>query len=132
MRHTVYRTVAHVTARMRHRDETVRGTAQLMMVFDAHDPFAVVFTFGDEPWMFARDLLAESLNAPGQIVGHGDVKLRTTRRNVTLELTGLDGVARATMMRPQVAEFLAATYAAVQAGAERAGVDECLALLGVA
>lgn len=94
------------------------------------DPWAVSLVFataiGPLRWDFARELLADGLH---DHVGEGDVHLwpcldADCRAVVMIELEGADGgLVELQAPSRQVAAFVAASHAAVPAGAEHRHVD---------
>jgi hypothetical protein len=92
--------------------------------YDSGDPLAVRVEFlmplgGPEGWTFARELLAEGLDAPA---GQGDVVLRPEddRTHVCIMLRGADGaVATLRAAERALRDFLDRSHARVPAGDEQ-------------
>ncbi len=92
--------------------------------YGVRDSFAVTLTVSTEtrsvPWVFARDLLRESLFGP---TGAGDVHLWPTlatdgRAMTAVELTNASAVALILLSTRDVADFLDASFLAVPSGHE--------------
>ncbi len=111
------------------------------LTYDLADPYAVTVAFhtgstgeegGSVAWTFARSLLTEGVSAT---VGEGDVQVWPSHEHgssvVCLSLSSPSGRALFEIPFPELAEFLAQTYAAVPTGAESdyVDVDAELALL---
>ena len=122
----------------------VPGTASLPvragLRYDLSDPYAVSVAFhtggsassDSVEWTFARSLLTEGVTQP---VGDGDVQVWPSTSGdspvVCLSLSSPSGKALFEIPLPELAEFLAQTFAAVPTGCEsdHVDVDAELALL---
>ena len=100
--------------------------------YGARDSFAVTLTISTSrqsvPWVFARELLKESLFAPA---GAGDVHLWPTlatdgRAMTAVELTNASAVALILLPTREVAAFLDASFLAVPSGHESIDFDDAL------
>ncbi|MET8145684.1 SsgA family sporulation/cell division regulator [Sphaerisporangium sp. NPDC005288] len=106
-------------------------TRQAVLVYDVADPYAVAVCFaspsGRTPgieWRFARELLVDAVEL-GREVGEGDVRVRIDQEGwITLVIyPEADCGLPLLVQREVVAEFLAASYAAVPVGTESARID---------
>lgn len=99
------------------------------LLYDPADPFAVraAFQTGDGStieWTFARELLTDGTSAAA---GEGDVQIWPARSHgktvVCLGLSSPSGQATFEAPLPDVADFLARSYAQVPTGTEQRNVD---------
>lgn len=119
-------------------DEPDEFDVETELEYRRDQPYTVTATFriGDDDgvqWQFARDLLME-----GMIMGAGDGDVHISPHwidgdVIMIELCSPDGCALFAAPAAALAEFLSATYAVVEAGAEHRTIDidaELTTLLG--
>ena len=101
-------------------------TIDIVMRYDASDPFAAALTFRGKPWIVARSLLHDVLSSSsGQQIGDGDIQLmRIGDGSMTITLSSPTGYVEVLNVPARdLAAFLNATYVAVPMGEEAALIN---------